>query len=132
MDPITLVITALLSGAASAGQAIAGDTIKEAYTGLKNLIQRKFAGKPEAELALTNHESNPTKWEAPLKTALAQTQVDQDQEIIAAAQKVMQLAQSEQGTMKNYAINFHGPVQGPTTGDHNTITQTFGDITKEK
>src|SRR5713226_1293052 len=78
MDPITLIQTALVAGAAAGGQAVASDAIKDTYAGLKALIQRKLAGKPSAELALTEHETDPETWEAPLKKALVQEQVDQD------------------------------------------------------
>jgi hypothetical protein len=44
--------------------------VKDAYHGLKGLIQRRFADKPDAEAALTQAEKKPKVWEEPLKDAL--------------------------------------------------------------
>jgi hypothetical protein len=131
MDPITLILTALGAGAAAGGQAIAGDALKETYAGLKSLIQHKFAGKPKAELALAEHESDPEIWKAPLKKALAQEHVDQDQEVIEAAQKVMQIVEPQQVAMSKYNVQITGNVQGFAQGDHQTVTMSFGREPKE-
>jgi hypothetical protein len=109
MDPVTLILTALVGGAAAGGKAVATNAIKDAYSGLKTLIQRRFAGKPSAELALTEHENDPTTWEAPLKKALVDAQIDQDEDIIGAAQKVMTLIQPQQAGMGKYNVQ-SGPV----------------------
>lgn len=125
-DPITLILTALAAGI----QATAGEAVKDAYAGLKTLLQRKFAGKPAAEVALTEHEKKPDVWKAPLAQGLQETEADQDQDIIAAAQQLIQL--SNLGKKGNTTITFQSLAQGTNIGDHNTITQTFGDISSEK
>src|SRR5687768_13584011 len=56
MDPLTLILAALGAGAAAAAKETASGAVKDAYQGLKTLIQRRFAGKPEAEIALVKHE----------------------------------------------------------------------------
>ena len=132
MDPITLIQTALVAGAAAGGQAVASDAIKDTYAGLKALIQRKLAGKPSAELALTEHETDPETWEAPLKKALVQEQVDQDQEVLEAAQRVMKLVQPQQAAMGKYNVQITGNVQGFTQGDYQQVTMNFGDLPMEK
>jgi hypothetical protein len=132
MDPMTLILTALGAGAAAGGQAIASDAIKDAYTGLKTLIQRKLSGNSSAELALTKHAADPTKWESSLRKALVQVHVDQDEDIIEAAQRVMEQINPQQAEMGKYNLQVTGDVQGINQGDYNTITQTFGDISKDK
>jgi len=132
MDPVTLILTALGAGAASGGQAIVTDAIKDSYAGLKALIQGKFAGKPKAELALTEHESDPETWQAPLKKSLVEEHVDQDPEIIEAAQKVMQLVQPQQAAMGKYNVQITGNVQGFAQGDHQNVMMNFGRESKEK
>ncbi len=89
MDPLTLILAALTAGAAAGGQAFVTDAIKDAYVGLKTLIQQKFAGKPSAEVALTEHETDPETWTAPLKKALTQEHIDQDTAIRQAAQRLL-------------------------------------------
>jgi len=128
MDPITLILTALTAGI----QATAGEAVKDAYAGLKTLLQRKFAGKPVAEVALAEHEKKPNIWKAPLTQGLQETEADQDQDIIVAAQQLIQLAQSQMGDKESTTITIHGPAQGTIIGKQNTITQAFGDISSEK
>ena len=89
MDPLTLILTALTAGAAAGGKAVVSEAVKDAYNGLKSLIQRKFAGKSSAEVALTEHETDPQTWAAPLKKALAQEHADQDQAILQAAEQLL-------------------------------------------
>lgn len=121
MDPITLILTALNAGL----QATAGEMVKDAYTELKTLIQRKFAGKPVAQMALTKHESDSKTWEAPLKKALVQEGVSQDPEVIAAAQKVMHIVQLQQAAMGKYNVQIAGDVYGAAYGDHQSIEMHF-------
>ncbi len=66
MEPISLIIAALVAGATKAAADIAPD----AYNGLKALIKRKFAGEPKAEMVLEEHEKDPETYEAPLKKKL--------------------------------------------------------------
>ena len=85
MDPITIIVTALVTGAAKA----AGDTVPDAYKGLKALIQKKFAGKPAAEMVLNEHEKDPETYAAPLKKNLVEAGVDKDEEILKAAEELL-------------------------------------------
>ncbi len=70
MDPITLIITALATGDTLGSQAVASEAIKDAYHGLKDLIARRLATKPEAELVVTKYEEKPDVWKAPLEDML--------------------------------------------------------------
>ena len=132
MDPVTLILTALAAGAATGGQAIATDAVKDVYAGLKVLIQKSFIGKPNAEVALTGHESDPKTWEAPLRKALVQEGVAQDPEVIAAALNVMKLVQPQQAAMGKYNVQIAGNVYGYTQGDNQTVNMYFGDEPKEQ
>jgi hypothetical protein len=44
----------------------ATQNVKDAYAGLKGLIQRRFHGRNEAEVALAQHQANPEVW-APVR-----------------------------------------------------------------
>jgi hypothetical protein len=85
MDPITLILTALVAGTAKA----AGDAVPDAYKGLKAMIQKKFAGKPVAEAMLDEHEKDPETYGVPLKKNLLEAGVDKDEEILKAAQELL-------------------------------------------
>ena len=50
MDPITIIMTAIVAGAAAAlSKEIGAQAVKEAYTGLKTLITRKFSSEDVEE-----------------------------------------------------------------------------------
>ena len=108
MEPISLIIAALVAGAAKA----AGDAAPDAYNGLKALIKRKFAGEPKAEMILEEHETDPETYEAPLKKKLAEASADKDEEIINKAESLLkQLEPEEVATIiQNY--NVSGNVKG--------------------
>ena len=128
MDPVTLVLTALATGAATGAQDVISSATKEAYATLKSFVARKFVGKPEAEVALAQHEQDPDTWEKPLKKALSDVQADRDPQIIEAAKKLMAILQTEGragGTyvtaMGERSVALGGSMSGGTisTGDTN-------------
>jgi hypothetical protein len=128
MDPITLILTALATGAAAAAQDTVNTAIKDAYATLKSCIIQKFTGKPEAEVALAQHEHDPDTWEKPLKKALSNVQADREPQIMEAAKKLMALAQAEGRTggtnvtaSGERSVAFGGGMSGGTitTGDTN-------------
>ena len=127
MDPVSLVVGALAAGAAAAAQETASTAIKDAYAGLKALVQRRFAGKPDAELVLAKYEQKPTSWQEPLKDELAATAVENDTELIKAAQQLMGLIDPQQAAVGKYNVQIRGNVQGFAQGDNQQVTMNFGD-----
>jgi hypothetical protein len=132
MDTVTLILTALASGAASSVKDTAGTAVKDASNGLKALIQRKFAGKTKAEAALIDYEDDPETYEKPLKKALIEEHIDQKGEIIAAASNLMTLVQPQQAAMGKYNVQITGDVQGYAQGDNQNVTMNFGNVPEEK
>lgn len=100
MDPVTLILSALAAGAAKA----AGDAAPDAYKALKELIKRKFASKPQAEMILEEHEKDPETYEAPLKKKLVEADADKDEEIIKKAQELLKLANPQEAAQGKYNI----------------------------
>ena len=131
MDPISLILSALVAGATASAQATAGDVVKDAYTGLKTLIQQRFAGKPRAEAALIDHEDDPETYEQPLKKALVQGHIDQDEEVIREAQRLMTILQPEQANIGKFNVKIDH-AQGVIQGDHAQQTNYFGDQPKTR
>ena len=126
METTSLILTALATGAAAAAKDTASQAIKDAYTGLKDLIRKHFTDKPEAEMALTQHEKKPEIWQEPLKDALSVTGANQDEEIIRQAQQVMKLVNPQQASQGKYNIQI-GEGKGVVIGDNAQVTQTFND-----
>lgn len=131
MDPITLILTALAAGATASIKDTSGQAIKDSYNGLKALIQRKFRDQPKAQTVFVDYQDDPETYEKPLKKALMEAQVDQEKDIIEAAQKVMTLVQPQQAAMSKYNVQITGNVQGYAQGDKQQVTMHFGNKTKE-
>lgn len=125
MEPVSLIVTALTAGAVAALKDTASQAVKDTYSGLKTLIQKRFAGKPEAEMALAQIEKKPEVWAAPLKDALTENGVDKDEEILQQAQQVLKLVQPQQASQGKYNINI-GEAKGTVIGDNANVTQNFG------
>jgi hypothetical protein len=125
MDPVTLIVTALAAGAASALQDGASAAVKDAYTRVRALVRRRFAGRPKGELVLAEHEAAPQTWQAPLAAELAAAGADGDADLVAAAQALMSLVDEAGARSGKYAVSVRDS-QGVQVGDHNTQTNTFG------
>ncbi|OLE37325.1 MAG: hypothetical protein AUI36_26570 [Cyanobacteria bacterium 13_1_40CM_2_61_4] len=127
MDPTTLILTALTAGAAASVKDTASAAIKDSYSGLKALIQRKFRDQPKAQTALDEYEADPDTYEKPLRKALGTSSVDQDEEIITAARQLMTLVQPQAAMGYNIVQNT-GNVQGQIVENKGSVTMTFGEI----
>ena len=125
MDPVTLIVTALAAGAASALQDGASAAVKDAYARLKALVTKRFADHPEGELALAKHEAAPQTWEKPLVAELSAAGAEGDAHLVAAAQALMRLVDEAGSRSGKYLVTMHGS-EGVQVGDHNIQTNTFG------
>src|SRR4051812_23169941 len=85
MDPISLLVAALSTGAAAALKDTAETAVKDAYAGLKTLLMRRLAGDPQAEAQLERIEQEPEADPGPLKERLETAGADRDDELVRAA-----------------------------------------------
>lgn len=120
MEPVTLILSALAGGAAKA----AGDAAPDAYKALKELIKRKFASKPQAEMVLEEHEKDPQTYEVPLKKKLVEAEADKDEEILKKAQELLNITNPEESAKGSYNITT-GDVKGFVGHNQGTVNQTI-------
>ena len=130
-DPVSIIETALVVGAAASAKDTTSQAVKDAYAGLKSLLSRLLADKPKAQIILDEHKADPQTYEKPLRKLLIEAHADQDADLFAAAERVMTLVQPQQIGMGKFTIQNTGTVQGQNIGDNNTISQNFGDQPKE-
>lgn len=91
MDPITLIVTALVLGISTGLKPTAEQAVKDAYAGLKKLIQDRYNAKAGLE-ALENKPDSEAKKES-LKEDLTDAGADQDPEVLEKAETVLQAVQ---------------------------------------
>lgn len=128
MDPVTLIVTALATGASAGAVSALQDDVKEksrtAYAKLRGLVKKRIAGRPDAELALEHHETAPQKWESMLTAELAEAGAGDDAELVAAAQTLMELMDSEVAKSGKYNVTIKKS-RGIQIGDHGFQINTF-------
>jgi len=122
MDPITIILSALVAGTAKA----VGDVAPDAYKALKALVKKKLAGKPVAEVMLEEHEKDPETYAAPLKKNLVEAGVDKDEEILKVAQELLKQVNPEASTAAKYKTEFQAEVNAAQIGDQNKQENKFG------
>jgi hypothetical protein len=125
VDPITLIVTALVAGAATSATDVAGSAVKDAYAALKGLLKRRLAGRPAGEMVLEQHEQQPDVYEGPLKHELAESGADRDTELVEAARQLLELADPQGTATGKYKVTI-GTAQGVQVGDHNKQDNRWG------
>lgn len=124
MDPVTLIVTALTAGAASALQDGTSAAVKDAYARLKVLVSKRFAGRAKAEMVLAEHQNDPQVWQEPLSAELSTLGAGDDADLVAAAQLLMGLIDASGSQAGKYVVTMRD-VQGAQIGDRGTQTNIF-------
>lgn len=89
MDPITLIVTALATGAAAGLKPTAEKVIKDAYEGLKTLIKKKYERSQAAVPVLENDPASEAG-KAVVRETLEKEGAGQDEDLLRQAQAVLQ------------------------------------------
>ena len=120
MEPVTMIVTALIAGAVAAGQDVGGQVLKDAYTGLKDLIKRKLAGSMFGQAAVDKVDQNPKPDSAAagaVKDELEVAKAGEDAELVKQAQALLALLkQHDQQHDTSYSATLNGSgaiAQGP-------------------
>jgi hypothetical protein len=124
MDPVTLIVTALAAGAASALQDDAKAAVKAALARLRELARKRFKDPANGEYLLVKHAAAPEAWQAPLEAELVEAGAASDPDLIAAAQDLMRLLDAKGSKDGKYTVSA-ADSRGTQIGDHNTQTSYF-------
>jgi hypothetical protein len=128
MDPITLIVTALVAGATAGGLDTVQDGakagIKVAYEKLHGLVRKHAAGNAGAEVALAEIEADPETWKSPLAAKLTQLGAAGDADLVAAAETLMELVDGAGARAGQYHVTIKGS-RGVQVGDGNIQVNRF-------
>jgi hypothetical protein len=128
MDPITLIVTALVAGAATGALDEVKDGakagVKAAYAKLRSLAGKRVAGNRGAEAALAEIEADPENWKAPLTAKLTQLGAADDADLVAAAQAFMDLIDEAGAKAGKYNVTITDS-KGVQVGDGNIQVNRF-------
>lgn len=125
MSAVEMITVALAAGAGAGLKDTASVAVRDAYTGLKDLLKRRVGSHDDqAVRALDADETEPGVWQARIGDALIASGAAGDEQVLAAARRL--LAEADPDKAKTLHINvqnnsgavgeFHAPVtfhQGP-------------------
>lgn len=125
MDSVQLIVAALAAGVLKGAGETASAAVADAYQLLKNALAGRIAGNPAAELVVAKHADDPETWEAPLTAVLRETGVGGDDDVVLAARKLLDLADSSDAQPKQIVVDAKGSNIG-AIGDHAQQHNNFG------
>jgi hypothetical protein len=91
MDSITIIVTALIAGAAAALKPMTEQAIKDAYAGIKGLIQRKYG---RIDVAVLETDPTSKMRQGVIKEDLEKAGAEQDKELLSKAKALLDVIQT--------------------------------------
>lgn len=113
MDPISLIVAALVAGAAAGVQDTATDAVKSAYSTLKRMISNRTAGRSHDAVEVI--EQDPSSATDALESVLRESRAEDDQDLLAAAAQLQTAVKAATGDMRvwdNKIENSKGVIVG--------------------
>jgi hypothetical protein len=128
MEEVTLILTALATGASAGALEALKDDVKEkakaTYVKLHGLVSPRFRGNPSAEIVLSEHQADPETYAAPLAKKLTQAGAGDDAELVATARALMELVDQAGAKSGKYNVTIKGS-KGVQVGDGNIQVNKF-------
>lgn len=122
---IEVILAALAAGASVGTGDAARAAVADAYAGLRDFLRRRLIGRPEAERTLDAPGADQERWPASLGDDLLAAGADRDEQILAAARRVLELVDPV-GTQAGKYMDLSGARQ-PHVGDNNiSIGASYG------
>ncbi len=112
MEPISLILAALIAGATGATKDTAGAAVKDAYEGFKALIKKKFEKDALAQAMVEAKPEDIKQSEILLRNKITEARIDQDVEILEAAVEILKKEDPQGEKEGKYRINVQGDIKG--------------------
>ena len=107
MEPVSMIVAAVVAGAVDATKDVAAQAVKDGYAGLKTLIVRKLGEDSDVAEAVNGVEKKPDSKgrQETLKEELEAAQAGQDVELVQQAQTFLDL-------LKEYEPSYYAELHG--------------------
>lgn len=133
MDPVTIIVAALVSGVSESLKENASQAISDAYQGLKSKIIQKWsvsaggenlvAKEAEANVLMAQLEDDPEVFKPIIEKKLSAVISESDTELLSQAQAFHSLLK-DTGVSSGVTVNVSNS-KGVQIGDSNTQTNSF-------
>ena len=129
MDPVSIIATALVLGAANGLKEVAEVAIKDCYTAIKSIIQSDYSS-VDVEVIEKNPESEVRQ--AVLEEDLSQAKAGEDEQLLEKAQELISLANSKmaQETISSVGVEII-EVEGGNLEIRRVNSETRGVVVKK-
>jgi hypothetical protein len=105
---LELIIAALVAGAATGTSAMASTAINDAYAGLRGVLRSRLAARRGAQELDAHPSDDPAVWEARIAEDVVESGADRDDQVLAAAQQLLGLADSTGSRAGKYVVTVAG------------------------
>lgn len=126
MDPISLVVAALVAGLTAGVTNTAKTAVMDMYQAFKARLMPKVESNEDAQSALVALEKKPDSEgrQLALKEELSNLQVEKDSELVLLAQTFLEQVDQKGAEAGKNVITLQN-AQGIVIGDRNTVRQNF-------
>lgn len=132
MEPVTLIVSALLGGLTSGLTDTAKAATKDIYDALRSRLMKKADKNEDAQDAITKIEKQPDSKarQELLKEELNKLDLGKDEELLKLAQSLLDALKATSGNGGKFNnLNIQNN-QGVVIGDNANVTQNFGDTNR--
>ncbi len=105
MEPMSLILTAVVAGESKTESHTMLGAVEDDFANLHNTLQARLSGRPAALEALQEYISQPETDRETLMAGLQQAGVTHDSEVLQLALKVMQRIDPEGAANGNYTVD---------------------------
>ncbi len=133
MDPVALIVSALIGGLTTGLTDTAKAATKDMYDALKARLMKKAEKNEDAQDAIAKIEKQPESKarQELLKVELGKLSLDNDQELLKLAQSLLDILKESGDKAGKYKVDIQNS-QGIVVGDNSNVTQNFGDTDRKK
>ncbi|AVZ77068.1 hypothetical protein SLUN_37800 [Streptomyces lunaelactis] len=123
MEPLSLIVAALVAGAAAGATDATKEAVVAVYRRLLVAVRARLADRPDGLLTLDRFEEEPATWEPSLRAELAAAGADRDEALMALARQML-AGTAQDGPGPKYRTEFHGQVGSAVVGDSTHVEVT--------
>ncbi|AWK09987.1 hypothetical protein SSP531S_57250 [Streptomyces spongiicola] len=125
MEGSDLILAALAAGGTAAVGQSATLAVNSAHTALRERLRQLFSRHPQAPAALDLHEQDPDAFAPAIRSYLAGTGADCDEQALRAAAEILRSVDPAGSASGKYRVDV-GDSQGVQIGDFGNQQNTFG------
>lgn len=124
MDPVSLVVAALVAGASAGLTEVAQTGVTDAYERLKAAVRRHLLDRTAADVILAEFDKTPDAYEAPIRLEVDKSGAAKDPRVQELAQALMELLDPAGFDQGKYVVDARGAT-GVQIGDHGNMNITL-------